>query len=72
MIKPKTLKPGETIGVVAPSDAVDETIRESAGVVENWGFKIKYGRHIYSRIGDFSAGTAQERMEDLRTMIFDP
>ena len=72
MIKFRMLKPGDVIGVVAPSDAVDETIQESAKMVESWGFKIKYGKHIYSRIGDFSAGTAQERMEDLKAMIFDP
>jgi muramoyltetrapeptide carboxypeptidase len=72
MIKPKILKPGEVIGVVAPSDAVEDTIRESVGIVESWGFKIKYGKHIYSRIGDFSAGSPQDRMEDLRAMIFDP
>lgn len=73
MIKPQALKSGDIIGVVAPSDAVEKrTLEKSAEVAKKWGLKMKYGRHVYARVGDFMAGTPEERMEDLRAMIFDP
>lgn len=72
MIRPKALKVGDVVGVIAPSDAVEkESLAVSARIVEGWGLKIKYGKHIYAKIGDFSAGTAQERKEDLKEMIYD-
>lgn len=73
MIKPNALKMGDVVGVVAPSDAVERrTLERSAKILKKWGLKVKYGKHVYSKVGDFMAGTAEERMEDLRTMIHDP
>lgn len=73
MIKPFALKIGDTVGVVAPSDAVEKKTLEEAGeIVKKWGLKLKYGKHVYAKVGDFMAGTPEERIEDLKTMIFDP
>ena len=73
MIKPYCLKPGDIVGVVAPSDAVDKHgVEKSAEIVKKWGLKVKYGKHVFAHVGDFMAGTAEERMEDLKTMVFDP
>lgn len=73
MVKPSALKVGNMVGVVAPSDAVEKTgIEKSAKILEKWGLKVKYAKHIYSSVGDFTAGTAEERKEDLKGMIFDP
>jgi muramoyltetrapeptide carboxypeptidase len=73
MIKPKALKIGDVVGVVAPSDAVEKAgIEKSTKILEKWGLKVKYGKHIYSFVGDFTAGTAEERKEDLKEMIFNP
>lgn len=73
MIKPYCLKTGDTVGVVAPSDAVDKHgVERSAEIVKKWGLKVKYGKHVFAHVGDFMAGTAEERMEDLKAMIFDP
>src|SRR3989344_4920862 len=72
MIKPHALKVGDTVGVVAPSDAVERKGAEkSLGVVKAWGLKVKVGGHVYAKVGDFMAGTAEERMEDLKAMIYD-
>lgn len=72
MTKPVALQVGDTVGVIAPSDAVEKkSLEVSAEIVRKWGLKIKYGKHIYSKVGDFSAGTAEERIEDLKTMIYD-
>lgn len=73
MVKPNALKIGDMVGVVAPSDAVEKRgIEKSAKILEKWGLKVKYGKHIYSFVGDFTAGTPAERQEDLKEMIFDP
>lgn len=72
MIKPGCLKAGDFIGVVAPSDAVEkESLKESTKILKEWGFRVKFGQHLYSKVGDFMAGTAEERMADLREMIND-
>ena len=71
--KPRALKTGDTVGVIAPSDAVEQAgLEKSAEIVKGWGLEVKYGQHVYSVVGDFCAGTAEERREDLKTMIYDP
>jgi len=71
--KPKCLRVGDTVGVVAPSDAVDrDDMQKSLEIIRSWGLKVKSGKHIYSKVGDFMAGTAEERQEDLLEMINDP
>ena len=56
MIKPKALKGGDTVGVVAPSDAVEKAgMEESLEVIKSWGLKVKMGKHVYSKVGDFAA-----------------
>lgn len=73
MIKPFYLNPGDTIGIVAPSDAVDRSsFLDSVDMVKKWGLKVKIGKHVFAKVGDFMAGTPEERIEDLRAMIFDP
>lgn len=71
--KPPPLIKGDTVGIVAPSDAVERvTLEAAAEIPEKWGLKVKFGKHVYSKVGDFCAGTAEERREDLKTMIHDP
>ena len=73
MIKPKALKQGDTVGVVAPSDAVEKAgMEERLEIIKGWGLKIRMGKHVYSKVGDFAAGTPEERQEDLLEMINDP
>ena len=73
ILKPKKLKTGDTIGVIAPSGVVEANGLE-AGVrlLEKWGFKIKLGKHIFNKVDDYSAGTPQERREDFENMVTDP
>jgi muramoyltetrapeptide carboxypeptidase len=73
MIRPSPIKPGDTIGIVAPSDAVDIlNVRRDVRILKKWGFKVKFGAHVAAKIEDFFAGTAEERMSDLKDMINDP
>jgi muramoyltetrapeptide carboxypeptidase len=73
MIKPPPLKIGDVIGVVAPSDAVEkEDLEKGIEVIKEWGLKAKIGKHVYSKVGDFAAGTPEERIEDFNAMVYDP
>lgn len=73
IIKPQHLRPGDSVGIVAPSNAVDiADMRRSIEIIEHWGLKVKIGEHVEKRVYDFSAGTGAERMADLKLMMFDP
>lgn len=73
ILKPKKLKIGDTIGIIAPSGVVEARGLE-AGVklLQKWGFKVKLGKHIFKKVGDYSAGTPQERREDFENMATNP
>jgi len=72
VLKPNPLKVGDTIGVVAPSNAVNvPDVMLSADVIKKWGVKLRFGQHVSKQIAGFSAGTAQERISDLQEMLYD-
>lgn len=73
IIKPPRLIPGKSVvGIIAPSGIVEKTwIKEGLKVLIDRGYSIKLGRHILRRIGDWSAGTKTQRMEDFLRMIYD-
>ncbi len=63
--KPKRLKSGDTIGIIAPASGVsDETLEESLLNFQDLGFKTKVGKFARSRNG-FLAGKDSERLRDL-------
>ncbi|MBN2015584.1 LD-carboxypeptidase [Candidatus Dojkabacteria bacterium] len=72
-IKPKRLKPGESIiGLIAPSGIVKkEELKTGIALLNQWGFSVKLGKHINAKHGDYSAGSAEQRIEDFQDMIFD-
>lgn len=73
ILKPPKLRPGDTIGVVAPSGIVEgKKLEIGIKILEKWGFKVKLGKHIFKKVEDYSAGTPQERREDFENMIKDP
>lgn len=73
ILKPKKLKIGDTIGVIAPSGVVEaKGLDSGVKMLQKWGFKVKLGKHIFKKVGDYSAGTPQERREDFETMATDP
>lgn len=72
-IKPKALQKGDVVGIVAPSDAVERSwVREGVKVLQSWGLKARLGKHLFASVGDFAAGSPEERREDLLKMIEDP
>ncbi len=73
MIKPKAVKNGDWVGVVAPSDAVERRdVEAGVKILKSWGLRVKIAKHVYAKVGDFSAGTPEERIEDLKEMLEDP
>jgi len=71
LIEPKTLKPGNTIAIIAPAGVVDAQKTEKAKVYfEEKGYNVKLGSHIYNK-NCYLAGEDDERLEDLHNAFSD-
>ncbi|MBA2381528.1 MAG: LD-carboxypeptidase [Chloroflexi bacterium] len=71
--KPRRLREGDTVAVVAPASAWEsrsEILRGIAGL-EAWGLKVKLGAHVNDRHG-YMAGTDADRAADLNAALADP
>ena len=70
----KKLKKGDTIGVIAPSSAVDkddlQPINNSVLLMESAGFHIQFGRNVFKNTLGYGA-TPQEKAEDINEMFAD-
>lgn len=73
-MKPKALKKGDTIGVIAPSDCIvgekREEVLRARDLVEKDGFKVKFAKNLFSDTNGYSA-TVHEKAEDLNSMFAD-
>ena len=70
--KPPRLKPGDTVGLVAPANATFNTVdldiaRES---LEALGLKVRVGEHLRDRHG-YLAGTDRDRAADINAFFAD-
>lgn len=71
-IKPKILKKGDTIGIVALAYPVDQVLLEQGiKYLKDQGFNIVLGEHVYEQVG-FSAGKDEDRAADLIEMFSNP
>jgi muramoyltetrapeptide carboxypeptidase len=72
LVKPQRLRPGDTVGIVAPASAAEdpEDIDDFAAALSNLGFKPKLARNVRKRLG-FLAGDDQARADDLMAMFGD-
>jgi muramoyltetrapeptide carboxypeptidase len=72
IIKPKALKRGDTIGVVAPAGPVDrERIDRAFDRIRRRGFRIKTYGDIYRRTG-YLSGDDETRADELMGAFADP
>lgn len=71
-IKPRALKPGDVVGLVAPASYTFDLWRldDAAARFRALGLEPKFGRHVRGRRG-FLSGTEEERLEDLHAMFAD-
>lgn len=71
---PNKLNIGDTIGVIAPSNSIQEDdkifIDKSTSLFTDLGYKIKLGKYVYSNTFDYSAST-YEKVEDIHDMFCD-
>lgn len=72
-LKPKALRKGDVIGLVAPAGAVwdRERIERSVRYLEGVGYRVEVGANSRSNDGAFS-GTDEQRAADLNGMLRDP
>lgn len=72
-IKPPRLRPGDTVGIVAPASPWDKRSEWLRGVaaLESWGLRLRVGEHVHDRHG-YLAGRDEDRAADLNAMFRDP
>ena len=74
-IIPKKLSPGDTLGVISPSDPVghDQEVKLKLGraYLEAMGFQVEFGQHIFSHKLGYAA-SPEEKAEDINRMFADP
>lgn len=71
-IKAPRLQAGDVIGIVTLGSPLDATIiNNRIQYLQNQGFQIAYGRHMYAYQG-IEASPAPQRAEDLMTMFQNP
>lgn len=69
---PPSLKKGDSVGVISPSDFIEKSdIEKSLSIVKSWGLEVVLGEHVYDQEDGFAAGSATDRFDDLRKMVFD-
>ncbi len=70
--KPEALRPGDTIGVVAPAAAVErEYLERGVGALTAMGYRVKVSGHALDRAG-ILAGTDATRAAELTAFFADP
>ncbi len=71
MNKPRALKFGDTLGLVAPASFTsEEKIEKSIETIKIMGFKVKVGESIYKRYG-YLSGKDEIRAKDINEMFKD-
>lgn len=73
LIRPRSLRPGDKVAIVAPSYAKpDSTIAGAEAVLREWGYVPVLGPNVRKEYAGAYAGTAAERASDLRWALSDP
>ncbi|NLC15489.1 MAG: LD-carboxypeptidase, partial [Firmicutes bacterium] len=71
MIKPRALRFGDTLGLIAPaSNTTEENVEKSIKTLVELGFKVKEGKSLHQRRG-FLAGDDEIRAQDINDMFGD-
>ncbi len=69
------LKPGDVIGIISPSAPISafcpKRLKRGLKYLESMGYKILKGENI-TKVDEFTAGTIEERVEDLHSMFANP
>jgi len=73
LVRPRALKPGDTVGLITPSSYVSDPdcLMLAERTVRYFGLAPKFGKNVRRRDG-YLGGTIDERVEDLHAMFRDP
>lgn len=73
LLYPPPLRPGDMIGVIAPSSPQrdDERLRGGIRRLQEHGFRVREGANLWNRYG-YLAGSDRERIDDFNAMARDP
>ncbi|HZX75021.1 MAG TPA: LD-carboxypeptidase [Cyclobacteriaceae bacterium] len=70
MRAPLFLKPGDTVGIVAPAGKISrESIDQAMDVIRSWGLHVVLGKNILSPAHSYFSGSDSERLADLQEML---
>lgn len=70
-IRPRALRPGDTLGIAAPSGAFDpERLTRGVAELESLGFRVRVPDGIHER-ERFAAGSAERRLKELHALFAD-
>jgi len=71
-VRPPRLKPGDTIGIVAPAGPFDpKKFRKGKAVLESMGFQTFFDEGVFQKHG-FLAGTDSQRSDQINRLFADP
>ena len=70
---PNALKPGAVIGIIAPASPQRDPSRLERGIryLESLGYRIELGANVGKVHAAYLAGTDEERLHDIHTMVAD-
>jgi muramoyltetrapeptide carboxypeptidase len=72
MFAPLPLKPGDKIGLIAPSRNVGgDDLTEPVLMIESWGYQVTLGKNLFDKHHQF-AGKDEDRAADFMQMILNP
>src|SRR3977135_4217590 len=71
-LRPRALKPGDTVGLITPSTYVSDPDRLALAerTLKYFDLKPKFGRNVRKRNG-YLGGSIEERLDDLHSMFAD-
>ncbi len=72
LVIPPYLTEGDRIEIISPASHIDEElVNQASAMLERSGFRVTYGKHLFSRSGPF-AGSDEERLSDIQRATDDP
>ena len=72
LITPPWLREGDRIEIITPASHIEEdVVMQAVKMLEESGFRITLGSHVFTRNGPF-AGSDAERLEDIQRATDDP
>src|SRR6202011_3797894 len=72
-LRPRALRPGDTVGLITPSSYVSDPDRlaQAERTLRYFDLKPKFGKNVRKRNG-YLGGSIAERLDDLHSMFADP